>query len=82
MDEEVNATLREPLVGGASPRSESPVLDDHPVSKRQVSFKNNGGGADRCFDDVVEIASPMQTSFYLQVYVHLSAPLFIYCKGL
>ena len=39
MDEEVNASLREPLVG------------DHPVSKnRHVSFKN-GGSADRCCDD-------------------------------
>ena len=53
MDEETNATLSEPLVGGASaPQSESPDEDnnDHPVSKRHVSFlpPNNGG---RCCDD-------------------------------
>lgn len=55
MDEETNATLSEPLVGGASaPRSESPVQDDdQPVSKnRHVSFKvTPPSSTDRCCDD-------------------------------
>lgn len=55
MDEETNATLSEPLVGGASaPRSESPVQDDdQPVSKnRHVSFKvPPPNSTDRCCDD-------------------------------
>src|SRR5210317_1906989 len=56
MDEETNATLSEPLVGGAStPQSESPDEDnnDHPVSKnRHVSFKmHHGKGGGRCCDD-------------------------------